>query len=365
MGYIVDNPYSGIYSTHISWEADLAFEILAVKDFSRIKEVFGNTFSDDVSMGTVKTWQGLIYRIAMMLEIQREESDKLAVECIKSEVDYLEAIGMQYFIKRGTIDAAIDVIQNDEHCSEFFRAALIDLQVEDCRRGYRDNLAKARGIPDEEFANMRNDFFRNLSEIKKKWVESFADLLTAEQLKEYLGDIDLRSCEDVGDLVIMLLHAGKVPMDEAEKYLIYCFLKKVDNNYKLEEGYWVVKDFANGEVFLELLSEHCTSAGRKSLIQKLAACEKKIVRCLHDVFLRQKNYRKWKCYIDMLIWCYTMRMICRNSWQDYEELTSEDKNRQRREMEIQGLLKKYRAVLEKYSDAYLMLIRSFDIAELA
>ena len=364
MGYIVDNPYLSISSTHICWEADLAFEILAVKDFSRIKEVFEKTFNDDVSMGVVKTWQGLIYKIAMILEIQREESDKLAVECIKSEVDYLEAIGMQYFIKRGTIDVAIDVIQNDEHCSEFFRAALIDLQVEDCRRGYRDNLVKESGIPDEEFVNMRNDFFCNLSDIKKKWVESFADSLTAEQLEECFADIDLRSCKDVGDLVIMLLHAGKVPMDEAEKYLIYCFFKKVDNNYKLEEGYWVGKDFSNGKVYMGLLSEHCTSMGRKSLIQKLAAYEKKIVRCLHDVFLRQKNYRKWKCYIDMLIWCYVMRLICQNNWKDYEELTSEDKNRQSREMEIHGLLKKYRVVLKEYSDAYNYLILNFEINEL-
>lgn len=343
---------------YTSFEFDLAFDILAMRDFSKIKEIFERVYNTIGFIRNLNLWRRLFFRIVMVMDIYKDESDNLAIECIKSEIDYLEALGMQYFIKKGIIDTPIAIIQDGGHRNEFFRAALIELQIEGNSKGYRTNQVKALRSSDEEFVKKKNIFLCKIHEVKQKWVESLPEFLTSEQLKKSFEDIDCRSCNDIIELVIMLLNTEKISMDEAEDYLIYCLFKKVENDYKIEEGTWLVRDFVNGELFLDAFAKYCTESGRKSIMRKLQSYEKKIVRCLHDPFLRQKNYRKWKSYIEMMIWCYAMRLICKNIWQDYRELAATDRNLQKREIEIYGLLKKHQKVLERNSEAYRILVET-------
>ena len=193
-----------------------------------------------------------------------------------------------------------------------------------------------------------------MQKVKETWVNYFSDAITAEQLEEhaYFNEIGIRNKADVCDLVIMLFRANKLSVIELEKFLTDYFFEKLNKDYKKENGYWGIEDFQNGELFLSVLKEFGTEKVGKQIVEKLISWEKKLVKDLHDVFLHHKNYTKWKCCIDMLIWCCTMRMLCQQLWENYMTWMQEDRNGQTRQKEIDGLLKKYRGTLQEYSYAY-------------
>lgn len=360
----LENPYDDRTIARISWPGEQALEMLIVNDFSRYHSVLQQLESESGSWQALKKKRRLILKLILIMESRQEISDALAEKCLESEIEDLIAVGICWFIKKRRIEPAAAILKDKEYSHEFFRAMLIDLQVEDCRRKYRlTNAENNPGHQGQQYIELKNNFLENMQEVKEKWVESFPDQLTAEQLKKYFSEIGTRSNKDVCELLIMLYDSQKISVEETEKYLMDCFFEKAEIDYKKEDGYWRGVDFQNGELSLNVLTEYSTETGRELFMQKLASLEKKLVKCLHDVFLQKKNYTKWKCDIDMLIWCYTMRILCQKKWKDYDSLVEKDSNLQTRQKEIRGLLKKHRIVLEKYSEAYGILCCNFEIPE--
>lgn len=50
---------------------------------------------------------------------------------------------MQWFIKKRTSEQVIAKVKDISYCHEFFKAMVVDLQVEDCRRKYRSDESKS------------------------------------------------------------------------------------------------------------------------------------------------------------------------------------------------------------------------------
>ena len=266
---------------------------------------------------------------------------------------------MQWFIRRREWDTVLSVVKNIRFRHEFFKAMLIDLQVEDCRRKYRSSgNSVVRNIQQQkEWEEKKEIFLKKLREVKEAWVQNFSEELTAKQLQkaEYFKEIGTRSKEDVCEIIVMLFHAGKLSTAEFENFLILCLFEKTEMVYSFdprEDGYWRKKDFEDGRLFLKALCDFGTTTSGKKALEILTLWEKKLVDVLHDVFLQKRNYTKWKSYIDTLLWCCTMRGIIQKLWNEYNDWAAEDKNLQTRQREIKGLLKKYRITLEEYSEAY-------------
>ncbi len=355
MGYLLENPHDIWLDYHMSWQNQMALEIIIVKDFPRYQDILEQLDKREGSRHALKQKRILICRLACVMTEREELSEGLAEKCLESANQELIAVGMQWFIKHRILGQVIAKVKDISCCHEFFKAMVVDLQVEDCRRKYRSDEGKSSDMAQNEiFEKEKNEFLERMQEVKEAWVNYFSDTLTAEQLEAnvYFDEIGIRNKKDVCDLVIMLCRANKLSVIELENFLIDDFLKKLENDYKNEDGYWRIEDFQNGELVLSTLKEFGTETVGKKVVEKLIHWEKKIVKVLHDVFLHHKNYTKWKCYIDMLIWCCTMRMICQQFWENYMTWIQEDRNGQTRQKEIDGLLKKYHVTLEKYSDAY-------------
>lgn len=355
MKCLLENPHDVRTDYRLSWQSQMALEILIIKDFPRYQSVLEQLNKKEGSLQALKQKRTLVCRLACIMEEREELSEKLAERCLESENRELIAIGMQWFIKHRILGQVVAKVKDISCCHEFFKAMVVDLQVEDFRRKYRSDKGinsdkEQNGILEKE----KKEFLEKMQEVKEAWVNYFSDSLTAEQLEvnAYFDEIGIRNKEDVCDLVIMLCRANKLSVIELEDFLIDYFLKKLEKDYKNEDGYWKIEDFQNGELVLSALKEFGTETVGKKVVEKLIFWEKKIVKTLHDVFLHHKNYTKWKCYIDMLIWCCTMRLLCQQFWENYMTWIQEDRNGQTRQKEIDGLLKKYHVTLQEYSDAY-------------
>lgn len=355
MGYLLENPHNVSRDYRLSWQSRMALEIIIIKDFPRYQSVLKQLDKKEGSLQALKQKRTLVCILACIMAEREELSEKLAERCLEAENGELIAIGMQWFIKHRILGQVIAKVKDISCCHEFFKAMVVSLQVEDCRRKYRSDEGKSLDIVQNEiFEEAKNEFLERMQEVKEAWVNYFSDTLTAEQLEAnaYFDEIGIRNKEDVCDLVIMLCKANKLSVTELENFLIDYFLKKLEKDYKNEDGYWRIEDFQNGELVLSTLKEFGTETVGKKVVEKLIFWEKKIVKVLHDVFLHHKNYTKWKCYIDMLIWCCTMRMLCQQFWENYMTWIQEDRNGQTRQKEIEGLLKKYHVTLQEYSVAY-------------
>ncbi len=346
MGELFENLYGVQIEPCLSQKGEQALGILIIKDFFRYQMILEQLDKKEGSLQVLKQERAMIYKLICIMEERKKLSKELAEKCLVSENQNLIAVGIQWFIKQRKIETVIDKVKDSFYCHEFFKEMIIDLQVEDCQ--------KEHFLKSEKFEEEKKSFLLKMQEVKESWVNYFSDTLTAKQLedREYFKEIGTRSKEDVCDLIVMLYKANKLSVTELEIFLTDCFLEKLEKDYKKEDGYWRIEDFQNGELFLVTLKEFGTEIAGKLAVENLISWEKKLVKVLHDVFLQQKNYTKWKCYIDMLIWCCTMRIFCQNFWKEYEIWMQADRNRQTRQKEIQGLLKKYQSTLKKYSEAY-------------
>lgn len=357
-GYLLENPYDIRMDSRMSWQGQMALEIIIVKDFPRYQTILKQLDEKKGSWQALKQKRTVICSLAYIMSEREGFSEKLAEECLESESQELVAFGMQWFIMHRKLGTVTTKVKNVSYCHEFFKAMIIELQLEDCQRKYRygkeENLNM---VQDEMFEKEKNNFLIKMQEVKVAWVDYFSDGLTAEQLGKtaYFKEIGTRSKEDVCDLGVMLCKVNKLSVTELEIFLTDCFLQKLEEDYKREDGYWTLEDFQNGNIFLSTLKEYGTETAGKQVVEKLVFWEKKIIKVLHDVFLQHKNYSKWKCYMDMLMWCCAMQMLCQQLWEKYITWTQEDRNRQTRQKEIEGLLNKYCVTLREYSDAYRIL----------
>ncbi len=366
-GYLLDNPHDACLDYRVPFERRMALQLFIGKDFPRYRSVVDELEQKEGSWQALKQKRWVIGRLACMMAERTDCAEQLAEQCLESENRQLLAVGMQWFIKHRKLEPAASMVKDDALCHEFFRAMVIDLQIEDCRKAYRSrNDARPKPLQTEDTEKARNEFLEKMQEVKEAWVKHFSDALMAEALEQedYFGELGTRSVEDVCDLAVMLCKAGKLSVSELETFLTDCFLEKLEKDYKKEDGYWRLEDFQNGELFLSALKEAGTPEGGKRVAEKLASWEKKLVRVLHDVFLHNKNYTKWKCCIDMLIWCCAMRMLCRQLWEAYPDWLTEDRNAPTRQKEIQGLLKKYEVTLQEYSEAYRILCNALQTGPL-
>lgn len=357
MGYLLENPYYIWRERELMPPGKMALEMLIEKDFDQYKEMV-LLLEKKIKTGSwsaLKKKQYLIYQIAYIIAEDKKNARELAEKCLVSENNSLIALGMEWFIQRRELKSVLSVVQDNQFRHEFFKAMVIDLQVEDCRKKYRS--AKENVEQQKEWEEKKEIFLKKLREVKEEWVRNFSEKLTAKQLQEagYFKEIATRSNEDVCEIIVMLFHAGKLSPEEFENFLIFCLFEKAEKVYSLEQGvdsYWREKDFEDGKMFLKAMHEFGTLTSGKKALRTLTLWEKKLVDALHDVFLQRRNYTKWKSYIDTLLWCCTMRGIIQKLWSEYNGWAAEDKNLQTRQKEIKGLLKKYHITLEEYSEAY-------------
>lgn len=268
-------------------------------------------------------------------------------------MDDLIALGMQWFIKKRDIKSVSDLVKNEDQLHVFYNEFVINLQVEDCRKKYRD-IINTDKITDEQWLEKKDFWEVTMQQVKNAWVDIFLDNLTADELDKSFAGLTMRSCIDVCDLVEMLYDKKKISSEE-----IGFFLNKklFEKTHSLLKGYWNFRDFHDGKMYLMLLNSNSMQKCRQETIDEMARCEKKVLKELQDVFLPKKDYAKWKWYIDSLIWCFAMRLLCNKDWIDYDDLTKNDGKLLSRQKEIVSILKKNKIILEKYSDAYKILER--------
>ena len=239
-----------------------------------------------------------------------------------------------------------------DYMEECYREKIIQLQVEDCRKHYRskNNLA-AGNVEKMPVSKEVEEFNSRLEDAKQAWINLMAEDLSEDVLEYKFRGLAVRSVQDVCEMTLSLVSLGKISRETAGSYLIKCLFAKIEKEYKKEDGFWRGQDFQDAAVYIMAI-EQCTGReGRRQILEKYAAWEKKLVRTLQDVFLEKRNYRRWKTCIDSLLWCMTMRGFCRINWRDYDSVT-EDTNLISRETEMRGIIRKSKYKLEEYSEAY-------------
>lgn len=345
-------------AARMSWVGEMALEMLIINDFSVYLSLFQELKKSD-SWDDLRKKRRLIVKLAEVLAEaeDREQSCELAKMCLESELEELIALGIQWFAKTGEAEPAAGILKKTGYCHELFREMLIDLQVKDCRKNYR---SAERNIPAREdtqqFEEEKKEFLQQMEGVKEAWVSYCPGGMTSKEMDNYFSGLKQRSLEDICDLLILLNKNKKAAQEETEAYINKLLFIKLIEDYKHEDGNWRGKDFTDGGTLLYMMAEYGTEKGRDETLKQLAVWERKLIKTLHDVFLCRKNYSKWKCCIDMLIWCRVMRGVCEKNWEDYGKLTEKDSGVLVREREIQGLLKKYKSILEDNSEAYRILM---------
>lgn len=342
--WLIDNPWECDHSRNMRPDVRLAVETLIQCGFS----IFLDTFTDVCAIHSkvsVDTMYGFLELLAAQMNLSpAAEQNKLAGECLRSKIPHLIATGIQWYVRQyqtdpKTLEYAAQILDGTDYCQELFREIVIRHQILLLRNPEQTGQAGDR---------RGND----LKQLKALWANWLPPGLDRTQMSKWFDDLDFRNASDTCDMVSLALEQGKTTPEEAQEYLIACMFRKSDDSIKLEKGFFGGREAQDGECFLNALISLRGQSGIQNFLKKLAASEKKLVRSLHDVFLRAKNYTKWKCYIDILIWCWLMRRLCGMKVTDYEVLLLEDTNYLTRAREIDGLFKKYDPILSEYSELY-------------
>lgn len=343
--WLMDNPWECNHSRKMRPVVRLAVEVLIHCSFS----VFSNLFADVCairSKASVDTMYGLLELLTAEMNVSpAAEQSKLAEECLCSQNSYLIAAGIQWYVRQyqtdpKTLEYAAQLLEGTNYCQELFREIVIEYQIRFLRK------------PGQMEGNDNSKQGSDFKQLKMLWVHWLPSGLDRDQMDNLFEGLDFRSAHDTCDMVSLALEQRKTTPEDAQEYLIACMFRKSDAYIKLEKGFVGTREIQDGECFLNALISLCGQSGIQNLLKKLAASEKKLVKSLHDVFLRAKNYTKWKCHIDTLIWCWLMRQLCSMKVTDYESLLSEDTNFLTRSREIECLFKKYDPVLAEYSEPY-------------
>lgn len=352
MGYLLEYSPDSMLSHRLRWSGNYAADILMIGDFDAYELLLKQIVKMEDWASSVKR-EILLYKLADRMAYRDNIADALARKCLQSDVDDLIALGMQWFIKKRDIKSVSDLVKNEDQLHVFYNEFVINLQVEDCRKKYRD-IINTDKITDEQWLEKKDFWEVTMQQVKNAWVDIFLDNLTADELDKSFAGLTMRSCIDVCDLVEMLYDKKKISSEE-----IGFFLNKklFEKTHSLLKGYWNFRDFHDGKMYLMLLNSNSMQKCRQETIDEMARCEKKVLKELQDVFLPKKDYAKWKWYIDSLIWCFAMRLLCNKDWIDYDDLTKNDGKLLSRQKEIVSILKKNKIILEKYSDAYKILER--------
>lgn len=343
--WLIDNPWECDHSRKMRPDISLAVGVLIHCGFS----VFSDMFTDVCAIRSkvsVDTMYGLLELLAAEMDLSPAvEQSKLAEKCLRSQNPYLIAAGIQWYVRQyqtdpKTLEYAAQLLDGTNYCQELFREVVIEHQILFLRK------------PDQMEESDNSKHGSDLKQLKMLWAHWLPPGLDRDQMDKLFDGLDSCSANDTCDMVSLALEHGKTTLEDAQEYLIACMFRKSDDYIKLEKGSFGTREIQDGECFLNALISLCGQSGIQNLLKKLAASEKKLVKSLHDVFLRAKNYTKWKCYIDILIWCWLMRQLCSMKVADYETLLLEDTNFLTRSREIDGLFKKYGPILSEYSELY-------------
>ena len=342
--WLIDNPWENGHSRKMRTDVRLAVETLIHCNFSIFLDTFTGVYAVH-SKASVDAMYGLLELLAEeMASSSMAEQNRLAGKCLRSNNPHLIAAGIQWYVRQYQADSkaleyAAQILDGADYCQELFRELVIQLQILSLRTPDRMDQADDR-------------HGKELKQLKEQWANWLPQELDRAQMSKWFDGLDSRSADDVCDMVSLVLGQEKTTPEEAQEYLIVCMFRKLDDSIKLEKGFFGGREAQDGERFLNALISSCGRPGIHSFLKKLASSEKKLVKSLHDVFLRAKNYTKWKCYIDMLIWCRLMRELCSMKVADYEALLVDDANFPTRLREINGLFKKNDPILSEYSELY-------------
>lgn len=350
-------PYELTALRELPYSAREAIDILLEKDFERYCNLLTEYSSDHMSMSAVLAQRCLLEAATNYISLlSPQEADDFAQKCIRTKIRVLTALGVQWFIRSDNMPMLQTALADSPaYLDECYRQLLLNLQIYDCRKHLRTPKGKSAGTKDTSLLQENaNEFFDRLKEVKNAWAMHMDQDLTAAELQKKLEGLSFRSTADVCDMVLLAVKHKKISPEEAGQYLQTCLFEKADHDYTREEGSWSGKDFQDAANFIHALDNCTGEKGRAFILKSFASLEKKLLKALYDVFLSKRNYRKWKCYIDMLLWCMTMRSYCRQNWSDYNALTTEDRNLPVRTNETEHLIAKYAGTLEEYSEAYLI-----------
>lgn len=336
----LDNPRYHFGLRKIKEETRLAAKMLLHCNFSIFENIFDKVYNNS-SKVSLERVDALSQMLALELNISSDDKQlKLAESCIKSESLYLIAMGIQWFVKRQKecpeiIAKATRILGGDEYSQEMFREAVIRNQI---------HIVRTRNaeISDTDI----------LGKTKELWAKWLPEKLTYDQMRCLFDGLTVRNANDTCDMILKAVEFNKTTAEDAKRYLLDCLTDKIDTYVKSEKGNWVNKDARDGEIFLDALIMIGEESGICEFLKRLSAKEKKLVKELHDVFLHAKDYTKWKCYIDSLIWCCIMRLLCKLKVKNYEEIIKNDTNLQTRQHDIDNILKKHASALSEYSEIY-------------
>lgn len=342
--WLMDNPWERRHSRNVRIDVRLAAETLIRHGFPVFRDIFADLCEIRSKASVEAMFAFLELLSAEMDASSAEQQETLAEACLRSAEPHLTAMGIQWFVRQyhtrpETLECAARILEGTDSCQELFREIVIEHQI---------ILLRKRG-PSSRTGDEPGD---DLKLLKETWARWLPEGLDKAQLGRWFDDLSFRDVGDTCDMASLARERRKTSAEEARDYLIASMFSKLDAHIKLEDGHFGVREIQDGERFLDTLIAWDDPPGIRDFLKKLAASEKKLVRSLHDVFLHAKNYSKWKCYIDMLVWCRLMRELCGRKVENYEELLSGDTNFPVRSREIDGLFGKYDPILSEHSELY-------------
>lgn len=329
-----------------------AINDLATKSFDDYVELFGKIMLEHKNVAGVMIREAFLSAaIENILLSTKESGKKLAGKYMQTQNNLLIALGAAWLIKEKDFAALTKCFaDNPEYLSECYRLGVINLEVEDCWKGYRRAAGKKGKIRKTENATNREYFLEQLEMHKRDWVKCMPLGLTSTKLENMLSELATRSVQDVCDIVSMAVEEKKASQQEAVIYLLDHL--SLDAKGLSKDTFIRGENFLNAQIYIDTIDSLAWVSGRTDIANAFAALEKKLIRNLYDIFLKDRDYTTWKYSIDTLLWAMTMRNYCRKAWNDYDEIVKTDKNLAVRVKEMRSLVKKNEALLAKYSDAY-------------
>lgn len=323
-------------------ETALAVEMLILCDFSRYEELIHLTYESG-GMEKPKQRQFLLGKLAKAFHrTSPRQQELLAEKCLRSAEHMLVAMGIQWFLYTYLLDIqkikyVAEILRESEHLPDFFAETAVQYQIE--------------LLSGQRKTEKRQEIKTGFEKMKKLWVEMLPFDLGEKDLERLFTPLN-RNAADICDMLSRALEAQKTESSTAQSYLLKCLFKGADAGWQLGEGTWDLRRLADAKIYLLLLLSACGTDAVQKVLQKVWELEKKLIRDLHDVFLYTRDYSKWKCYMDMLVWCELVRMDVKAECPEYESLAAEDGKLSRRDQEIKGLFQKYEVNLKKYSELY-------------
>lgn len=324
---------------YMSYAVSLAHTIMFEADM----EGYIKLLEDIYKKGDSLRFFAFFERLILHFSLYEDKVCSLAADvCLSSNIDFICAIGIYYYAEHHNLNCVklknAATIISKEYMQKLFKECVVAAQIERLR---------AKGKKDEKFE-------KSFYAVKELWVEHCTitrDSGTAD-INYILSGVEQRSYRDIYDFIQILCDQKKVAIDSLSQYIIELALRKVRQDYKTQNGFYHYSDFQNGDILLCALYNFSTREWIQEFLNELAQLEKQFIYVLHDVFLKEKDYRKWRTYMEALLWCRYMRKWCLDHSDNYEELVKNDFNRNVRTREVAGFVKKYEKDLEGRSEAY-------------